>query len=1109
MNHRWRRFLALLLTLTTVLSLLPAGFALEVPEEPAASQESLEEPAAPEVPADAEEPAAPETPADAEAAAEPEAPADAEAAAELEAPADAEAPVQSEVPAAVGQSRQAIPSPSAGSYDQLTLEGTWDYEAAFAVQKLINSALAEEGKSILMMDEKVLDSAMTRAAELAVCFRESRPSGESWSTVLGDAGVKATLYVQAIHAGAETAQQIFSIWTSDSEIYGALFGEDSRSVGIGCFSQPGGTRYWVLIVTDVLNVPVTSHENVTGVASVDYQISALGEAVLTLSKTALDVGETAQASFTIANGSDSFVPTEDLISYSSSGDAVTVNSNGVVTAKQPGSVNITGSLKGTGKASTVTVTSNLNLTVVTLSRIANQNGSVKITWNPVTGASSYQVWRKISGGSWAKLGNPVSNTSYTDTTVASGTAYVYTVRALYIEDGKTIAQGDYDRTGLATLYLSTPKLVSAKASSSGISLQWGAVTGAKGYDVYRKAGSATKWSKVASVGAVTSYVDCNVTAKTKYTYTVRATADKFQSYYITGGISATATATVKAESYVVRSDVNYRTDASTSSKVVGRLSAGAKVNVISGWSKTANGVTWYMISLNGSIYYVQASYLLATPKVVSLVNAPDGLKVTWSKVSSGAGYYLYYRNSSGVWAKLATIDSSSTVSYVVPDNKLISGQAYTFTVRAYYGKVMSGYDNTGHSGTYLKTPELSSAVSNDKDTITVTWETVAGAEGYVLYRKTAGTAWSVIATISSPSTTSYKDTGVSTMTTYTYTVRAVMGKLRSSYDPSGISAIVIPGDKLTSYVVTAGVKYRTGPGTSYSAPGTLKAGTTVQVISGWSKTANGFTWYQIKLNNTIRYVASEFLLGIPKLGSIAAKNNGITVTWSKVANATGYALYRKTPGTSWAKIANLSASTLSYTDDSLASGTTYTYTVRAACNAVLSRYDTKGLTLCYLTMPKLTSSAVSDKGITINWSRVTGAQGYYIYRKQSGGSWSRIAQVNSGSTISYQDSYNLLKGVTYLYTVRAFSGSSYSDYQASGLSAKSKATLNPVTKDYVTTGNVYYRDPDTHETVGVLKKGTTVEVIPGVTKKVGDTTYYMILLDNKPYYVTSKWLKEK
>ena len=272
MKNTLALILALLLTLTTVLSLLPAGFALEDAADAAAAQESLEEPAGgtgeavlPEPFPDTEEAALQEVSADTEEAASPESSAEEDASAPQAVPVEAEESAPSEAPAVstAGASRQAVPSSSAGSYDQLTLEGTWDYEAAFAVQKMINDALTEEGKSILMMDEKVLDSAMTRAAELAVCFRESRPSGEDWSTVLGDAGVKATLYVQAIHAGAETAQQAFDAWTGDSSVNEALLNEDSRSLGIGCFSQAGGTRYWVLIVTDVLSSPISSHENVT------------------------------------------------------------------------------------------------------------------------------------------------------------------------------------------------------------------------------------------------------------------------------------------------------------------------------------------------------------------------------------------------------------------------------------------------------------------------------------------------------------------------------------------------------------------------------------------------------------------------------------------------------------------------------------------------------------------------------------------------------------------------------------------------------------------------------------------------------------------------------
>ena len=1124
MNHHWRRFLALLLTLTTVLSLLPAGFALEDAADAAAAQESLEEPAGgtgeavlPEPFPDTEEAALQEVSADAEEAASPESSAEEDASAPQAVPVEAEESAPSEAPAVstAGASRQAVPSPSAGSYDQLTLEGTWDYEAAFAVQELINDALAEEGKSILMMDEKVLDSAMTRAAELAVCFRESRPSGEDWSTVLGDAGVKATLYVQAIHAGAETVQQVFDAWTGDSSVNEALLNEDSRSLGIGCFSQAGGTRYWVLIVTDVLSSPISSHENVTDVASVDYQPSALGSAALALSKTTLDVGETIQVSFAISNGSDFFVPTGDMISYSSDSDAVTVDSQGLVAAKQPGSANITGCLKSsTSVRASAAVTSVLNLSAPSLS-IKNSAAGITVSWTAVNGATGYEVWRSLRSGSWVedKNGNgrldivSADQLSFTDKTAQSGVTYYYTIRPRYESNGK-VTRGDYQKAGIGLTRLTTPKLGTAQVSSTGISISWGKVTGAEGYYVYRKIGTGG-WKTMGKLtsGSATSFTDVKITKGTQYRYTVRAYCGDSLSGYVSSGITTTASSTIQLEPMIVRANVYYRAKPSTSGKKMGTFSAGSKVYIISGWSTTADDSKWYMVNVNGTNCYVMASYLLATPKLGSLKNAEKGFLLSWNRQSNADGYYVYRKVGTGSWTRIAQIKSSSTTSYLDADANLTSGTSYTYTVRAYYGKVLSRYDADGITAEYLKTPALLSAADTGS-AIKVSWEQVSGATGYTVYRKTSGSGWSVVGNVTSGSTASFTDSTAAALTEYLYTVRATHDKVRSYYVTAGINGITIPSDKLVSYVVASDVKYRTGPSTDYKVLGTLKAGTTVQVISGWSKTASGFTWFQIKKDNTIRYVASDFLLGTPKLGSITAKSGGLTVTWNKVTHATGYALYRKTPGSKWSRIANLSASTLSYTDDSLSSGTTYIYTVRAAHNSILSCYDTKGLSLCYLTTPKLTSIKASDKGITVDWSRVTGAQGYYIYRKQSGGSWSKIAQVNSGSTISYQDKNNLLKGVTYLYTVRAFSGSSYSYYQTSGISAKSTVTLNPVTKDYVTTGDVWYRKAN-GDKVDVLKKGTTVKVIPEGTKKFDGVDYYMILIKDETYFVSSKWVKKK
>ena len=73
----------------------------------------------------------------------------------------------------------------------------------------------------------------------------------------------------------------------------------------------------------------------------------------------------------------------------------------------------------------------------------------------------------------------------------------------------------------------------------------------------------------------------------------------------------------------------------------------------------------------------------------------------------------------------------------------------------------------------LSIPSLSSA-ENVADGIKVTWKSVKGAEGYRIYRRTSGSDWVRLATLSS--TTSYTDkSGLKNNTKYYYTVRAYNG----------------------------------------------------------------------------------------------------------------------------------------------------------------------------------------------------------------------------------------------------------------------------------------------------------------------------------------------
>ncbi|HUO08303.1 MAG TPA: LamG-like jellyroll fold domain-containing protein [Phycisphaerae bacterium] len=63
------------------------------------------------------------------------------------------------------------------------------------------------------------------------------------------------------------------------------------------------------------------------------------------------------------------------------------------------------------------------------------NGEVQLSWNPLAGASGYNLYRATTtGGPYALVAGHITTTSYTDTTVSDGTPYYYTLRAYNILD---------------------------------------------------------------------------------------------------------------------------------------------------------------------------------------------------------------------------------------------------------------------------------------------------------------------------------------------------------------------------------------------------------------------------------------------------------------------------------------------------------------------------------------------------------------------------------------------------------------------------------------------------------------------------------------------------
>ena len=136
-----------------------------------------------------------------------------------------------------------------------------------------------------------------------------------------------------------------------------------------------------------------------------------------------------------------------------------------------------------------------------------------------------------------------------------------------------------------------------------------------------------------------------------------------------------------------------------------------------------------------------------------------------------------------------------------------------------------------------------------------------------------------------------------------------------------------------------------------------------------------------------------------------------------VSGASGYTVYRATSknGT-YTKLASQSA--ISFSDQTVSAGQTYYYKVVA--NGKVDSAATIVQTKAAPAAPKIKSSAtVTADSVKLSWYTVSGADGYYVYRKNSeNAGWTRIAAVTG--TNSYQD--KSAKGTAY-YAVAAYQNS--------------------------------------------------------------------------------------
>ncbi len=708
---------------------------------------------------------------------------------------------------------------------------------------------------------------------------------------------------------------------------------------------------------------------------------------------------------------------------------------------------------------------------VTLTSISNSKSGVVIKWNNLSTALKYRIYRKANNEtSWTILADvKAGTTSYTDKNVKSGSKYTYTVKAF-----DNLYTSLYDKTGLTTIFLSTPTLTQPKASANVYPvIKWSKVSGAKGYYVYRKGGSlndSTTWKKIATIKdpATVSYTDKTATSPDwQYNYTVRAYNGSYGSSYDSNGINYNfAVAPVLKSASSVNGGVKITwLDTNTAAKkfYIYRKAAGETSWKSIGTSTTAsytdknvtNGTSYtYTVrtatATNRSSYDTKGitTLYIQTPALKKISIAKNGdTTITWSAVTGIKSYYVYKSVNGSKWTKIATINNPKTVSYKDTTAKK-SGETYSYTVRAINGSYASYYNTKGLSVMYLATPTVTA--KNDYtveqgSSVKITWNSIPGAKSYRVYRKAStDTTWSVLAEAYADKV--YYDKTAESGIKYYYTVKAQNGAYQSAYTSTPLITVLGTPILQDAILTDAGVKITwdaVGGATSYivfrrtltGAWETLGTATTAEYIDASENSTTTPYIYTVRavsgdlksnymINGVKNFVSVDSVDAIFE-NNVETNTAFVNLTWV-ASGADSYEIYRSDNGNTSIHIATVSAADAqSFLDDKIVQGTNHIYTVKPIKENKLSiSVDSESVKWDFppvpvvkiLAVPAYANTEYADR-IEIFWEGVETAETYDVYRRTTDTDWTYLATIEKDSEYTYIDT-DIVTDVTYYYSVK-------------------------------------------------------------------------------------------
>ena len=588
-------------------------------------------------------------------------------------------------------------------------------------------------------------------------------------------------------------------------------------------------------------------------------------------------------------------------------------------------------------------------------KITTVKGKPKISWSKVDSAVKYQVYRSTDGKTYTSL-IVTTKTSVTNTSAKIGTTYYYKAVAIRT-DG---AMSDYSNVKSIKCTPAAP-VVTVSRYNGKAKLSWSAIDSADKYYIYRSTDGKT-YDYIAKTTKL-SYNDTKSASGTKYYYRVRAVA--------------------------VINDTDVESAGSTAKSIKTRLAA----------------------------------------PTVTITTVDGKPSLSWNKVTGATGYYIF-RSTDGKNYKYLTY---TTKTSYINKNAGIGSTSY-YKVKADDGDTDAATDPTlnrtaeklvDQARAWLGCKE---ADLSNKEIIDIYNHHEPVARGCKLGYRDPWCAAFVSACAIKTGMTDIIPTECGC---------GSMVKLLQKIDSWDESDDRIPnvGDIIFFDWDDSGY------GDNKALPGHVGivehvSGSTITVIDGNNKD-DAVDRRTIKING--RFIRGY---GVPKYDNPPSSDtrslysNAVSafcrpsapvakimtyagkprLSWKAIDGADKYYIYRSTDGETF-KYYEKTTKT-SYTDTKAKVGTKYYYKVKAARNVdgvnIGSAYSAIKTVTATIAKPTVKITTASGKP-KISWSKVTGADKYYVYRSTDGKTFKHFATTTK---LSYTNT-GAKKSVKYYYKVKA------------------------------------------------------------------------------------------